>query len=478
MSGQASTADWFAQNAPPQASTSQSGGDWFAQNAPAKQENNSSVPESHWLAATGDVLKGIASGWGAGATQTLATISRGLNKIPGIGETLAPSAGVNAMRIIGTPRSTSERIGAGIEQAAELAATGPGKTLAAKIGIGALTGGASTAVHEGGTTEGVNLADVLTSTAIGGVAPTVESGVKSIFNSKLARGLVNESVMAAPSDVAYGNPARALLDERIATPKTGDLEKFKDAIRSGATLQGAAEAAGGRIAAINQKIGQLAPELHQKLAAAGANRAAGATFSNLTRIPVSTVTDPIDSGIQAILKNRGVTAEDAQAAIKELQALKQAALKVPSVPGATTTAWAPVEANAVKQEIGRSINWQGRERIGQLVEPIRREVYGNLKNSVNAAAPGTAALNERLTNLLAAQADVNKLAGFEEVGRGRSMGGVIGPSWMGRVEALAGRFVPAASWLTPAISPAIKSAIPAITQQNAGQRLSDLFEEQ
>jgi hypothetical protein len=436
------------------------------------------VPESHWLAATGDVLKGLASGWGAGATQTLATISRGLNKIPGVGETLAPSAGVKAMRIIGTPTSTSEKFGAGIEQAAEMAAGGAGKSLLAKIGIGALGGGASTAVHEGGTTEGVNLADVLTSTAIGGAAPTIEAGARSLFNSKVARGLVNESVMAAPHDVAYGNPAKALLDERIATPFTGDVEKFKDAIRSGATLHGAAEAAGGRIAAISEKINELAPQLNQKLAAAGTNRAAGATFSNLTRIPASTVTNPIDSGIQAILKNRGVTAEDAQAAIKELQALKQAALKVPSVPGATTTAWAPLEANAVKQEIGKSTNWAGRERIGELVEPIKKQVYGNLKNSINAAAPGTAALNERLTNLLAAQADVNKLAGFEEVGRGRSMGGVIGPSWMGRVEALAGRFVPAASWLTPAISPAIKTAIPATTQQNAGQRLSDLFEEQ
>src|SRR5207245_1813964 len=210
----------------------------------------------------------------------------------------------------------------------------------------------------------------------------------------------------------------------------------------------------------------------------GTNRAAGATFSNLTRIPASTVTDPIDNGIQAILKNRGVTAEDAQAAIKELQAMKQAALKIPAVPGATAKAWAPLEANALKQEIGQSTNWAGRERVGELVEPIKKQIYGNLKNSVNAAAPGTATLNERLTNLLAAQSDVNKLAGFEEVGRGRSMGGVIGPSWMGRIEALAGRFVPAASWLTPAVSPAIKTAIPAVTQICPATRLTAMFQDQ
>ena len=446
-----------------------SSGDVFSQIH--SESDSPGVPSSHWLAATGNFLKDLAGGFGAGATQTIATVSRGLNAIPGIGETLAPSQGVKAMRIIGTPTNTGEKIGAGIEQGAELAATGPVKSLLTKMGIGALTGGASTAIHEAGTSQGADAGDVATSTVLGGAAPAAEGAVKSLLTSKFARGLVNESVMATPRDVAFGNPAKALLDEGIATPKTGDLEKFKDAIRSGATLQGAAEAAGGRIAAINQKINEIAPQLNQKLIAAGTNRAAGATFSNLARIPASTVTDPINNGIEAILKDRGVTADDAQAAIKELQGIRQAALKIPSVPGATTTAWAPLEANAVKQEIGGSINWQGRERVGQLVDPVRKQVYAALKDQVNRAAPGTAELNERLTNLLAAQSDVNNLAGFEEVGRGGSMGGVIGPSWMGRVEALAGRFIPAASWLTPAISPAIKTAIPAVTQSGGIPRL-------
>ena len=135
----------------------------------------------------------------------------------------------------------------------------------------------------------------------------------------------------------------------------------------------------------------------------------------MNRIPASTVTDPIDDGIQAILKDRGVTADDAQAAIKELQGIRQAALKIPSVPGAT--AQRPglrLKPMRVKQEIGGSINWQGRERVGQLVEPIRKQVYADLKDAVNRAAPGTADLNERLTNLLAAQSDVNKLAGSKK----------------------------------------------------------------
>lgn len=57
--------------------------------------------------------------------------------------------------------------------------------------------------------------------------------------------------------------------------------------------------------------------------------------------------------------------------------------------------------------------------------PLRgnKQVYGSLRDAVNAAehTGKVAELNdERLTNLHAAQEDINKLAGFEEVGRGRS----------------------------------------------------------
>jgi len=334
------------------------------------------------------------------------------------------------------------------------------------VGIGAAQGAGSVAMHEGGTTQGVNASDVALGAGIGAAAPAVEGAISGAANSKLARGFINQSVMAAPRDVIYGNPAKALLDENIATLGTGDLEKFKDAVRSGSTLQGAADAAGGRIAAVSDRINQIAPQLRATLAA------------STTKIPVSVVTDPIDNGIQQIMASRGVTAQEAQTAIGELNAIKQAALKIPSAPGATATSWAPLEANTVKQEIGADIDWAGRERIGQLVDPVRKQVYGGLRDAVNQAAPGAANLNERLTNLLAAQTDINKLAGFEEVGRGRSLGGVIGPSWMGRAEALAGRVIPAINWLSPVSNAAIKAGgVPAVTQANAGvsRPLSSLF---
>lgn len=428
---------------------------------PVGQSDSSSQKSStdnSWLSATGQTLKDLAKGVGEGALQDVNSVSRLLNKIPGVGETLAPSSGIAAARQLATPANPTQRVGAGLEQAGEMMIPIGGELgMGGKMALSALAGGASVAAHEGGTTSGVNAKDVAIGGAIGAAAPAVEGVVKGALTSKLARGAVNESMMATARDVTYGNPAKALLDEGIVTPLTGDIEKFKDAVRSGATLQGAASAAGGRIASVSNKINEIAPQLQAKLAA-----------SNAAWIPSTTVTDVIDKGVQAIKANRGITAPEAQAAEAELQAIQDAALKVPTVPGAKASAWAPVEANALKQEIGGNVNWAGRERVGQLVEPIRKQIYNSLKDAVNSAVPGTAQLNERLTNLYAAQDDINKLAGFEEVGRGRAAGGVIGPNWMGRLQALSGRFIPAASWLTPTIGPAVRATgIPSATDEGS-----------
>jgi hypothetical protein len=453
------TLDDVAQASPAKAMGQFSSADIAQPSVPSTGATDTEQP-THWLYATKDVLSDLLQGVGEGALQTVATVSRGLNKIPGIGETLAPKQGIDALRQIATPDNMTQKVGAGLEQAAEMFATGPeGKlSIPARVAAGALQGGVSTAVHEGGTTAGASPTDVAINTALGAAIPAVAEGIKAATNAKIARGMVNESMMATARDVTYGNPAKALLDEDIATPVTGDIEKFKDAIRNGSTLQGAADAAGGRIAAVSDKINELRPQL------------TGILVSAKGKIPATVVTDPIDDGIREIMSNRGITAQDAQSAINELLAIKQAALKVPAVPGATATSWAPLEANSLKGEIGQAVDWTGKERVGELVEPIKKEIYESLKDSVNKAAPAGKELNERLTNLYAAQSSINKLAGFEEVGRGRSLGGVIGPSWMGRAEALAGRFIPALSWLSPSVGAVVRSgAIPAITQSGGNQ---------
>lgn len=90
-----------------------------------------SVPQSmlrnQWenLKATGkEVGSDLGKGVAEGAGQTVGTVSTLINKIPYVGETLAPSQGVKALQQMSTPEDTSQKVGAGLEQAGEMALTG------------------------------------------------------------------------------------------------------------------------------------------------------------------------------------------------------------------------------------------------------------------------------------------------------------------------------------------------------------------
>jgi len=70
--------------------------------------------------------------------QGIATISSGLNKLPWIGETLAPKVGVQSFKQQMQPDNTTQKIGGGLEQAGEMALTGGpikagAETLATKL---------------------------------------------------------------------------------------------------------------------------------------------------------------------------------------------------------------------------------------------------------------------------------------------------------------------------------------------------------
>ena len=81
-----------------------------------------------------DVGTGIAKGVG----QTVNSVSGLLNKIPWIGETLAPSAGVKAATAMETPTNTAQKIGTGAESIAEFFAGDEvlkGLSVAKKLGI-------------------------------------------------------------------------------------------------------------------------------------------------------------------------------------------------------------------------------------------------------------------------------------------------------------------------------------------------------
>jgi hypothetical protein len=63
----------------------------------------------------GSVVSDVGAGIAKGAGQTVNTVSKLLNKIPVVGETLAPSQGVSAAENMETPTNTAQKVGVGIE---------------------------------------------------------------------------------------------------------------------------------------------------------------------------------------------------------------------------------------------------------------------------------------------------------------------------------------------------------------------------
>jgi hypothetical protein len=103
------------------------------------------------------------------------------------------------------------------------------------------------------------------------------------------------------------------------------------------------------------------------------------------------------------------------------------------------------------------VNWGGNVSVTDEVKPAYRSVYATMNKLISGAVPEAKDLNEKLTNLYAAQSDIETLTKAEEVGRGGgATGGKIGSTLLGKAEREVGRVLPGASAI--AKSPAIKTA--------------------
>ena len=323
--------------------------------------------------------------------------------------------------LVAGPAEASAAVGGGVLGGAASGAVGGAATELINKGLHAAAG---QNVLTGQSAKDIG-ASTLVGAAAGAGAGLFEKVASSVLSSKLARGMVNASVGTTARDVTYGNPAVGMLKANVTSPITGDLELYKNALRSGATPEQALVAAGGRVSQVAQKIQQLAPQLDHALA------------SSTTPIKVADAIDkPLMQAMSEITNNRAMTEAEKMGAISQLGEL-QRSLKEGL--GDTIT---PLEANQIKQAIGNRINWAGNVAVTDEIKPAYRAVYGSLKQAVNKAVPGSAQINEDLTNLLAAQTDLEKLMKAEEAGMGK---GALGSAVTGiarRFEAIFGRAIP------------------------------------
>ncbi len=313
------------------------------------------------------------------------------------------------------------------------------------LGHAALTGrlwrrnGGGTGYHRRESASRQSLEESGTNTALFGLSDLLFGAPAALASTKLGRSFVNESVGATGRDVIYGNPAKALTDEGISSPFTGDIEKVKAAA-------GDLTAAGGRLGDVAQRVGELQPQVNQALAQ-----------STKTISVADAIDKPLTDAMNDIIGNSAMTDPEKMAAISQLGGL-QASLKEGL--GADIS---PLKANQLKNLVGSRVRWNGTNAIGDEVKPAYKAVYASLKGEVNDAVPEIADLNERLTNLYAAQDDLIRLARNEEVSRGAgAMRGTIGTSLLGKLEAGAGRLIPGGNFAANAAGTAVKPNLPTL----------------
>jgi hypothetical protein len=159
-----------------------------------------------------------------------------------------------------------------------------------------------------------------------------------------------------------------------------------------------------------------------------------------------------------------MTLAEKDTAINQLGGLQQSVHQ--ALPQGATTA-TPSQLQAIKQAVGDRVNWGGATAVTDEVRPAYRDLYGSLKNAIHDAVPGAASLDERLSNLMAAQNDLLQLSKLEEAGRGTGIArGKIGSSVLGAVQSAAGRFLPAATGAAgPLERGVIGSLVTAIAQK-------------
>lgn len=169
--------------------------------------------------------------------DTIATISSGLNKLPWIGETLAPKVGVQSFKAQMQPDNTTQKIGGGLEQAGEMTlAGGPlragAETLATKlpflgklaaplmrVGAEALNSGSNAALHG---------EPVGTSSAIGGTGAAVGEALPFLAPYLRKKAVAQYSEALAPTTKQNKAITQDIVPQLIARGERGSLQGLEE----------------------------------------------------------------------------------------------------------------------------------------------------------------------------------------------------------------------------------------------------------
>jgi hypothetical protein len=209
---------------------------------------------------------------------------------------------------------------------------------------------------------------------------------------KVGRATSDASARARTRDLAFGNSAKAMVDEVIWNLAAGDYEAYRSALQQGKPAREAAQAAGGQLAVIHQKIGDYTVKLEALLSEATATINVGETIDK-----------PLEQATLEIISNKERSDSEKDAAIQQLGEIQEWVKQ--GVQGEMTA----LQANQVLLRIGERVNWGGSAEISEELKAVYRTLNGNLKSAICAAVPKAQNFQERLTNLYAAKAELDKV---------------------------------------------------------------------
>ena len=230
---------------------------------------------------------------------------------------------------------------------------------------------------------------VVTDTKVNASASPEAAG--SLPEAKVGRAVTCASARSSLRDLTFGNSAKAMVDEAIWNLAAGDFEVYRTALQQGKSAREAAQAAGGQLAVIHQRIDDYALKLDAVL------------LGSKAKINVAeTIDKPLEQAMLEIISNDAMSDSEKDAAIQQLGAVQEWVKH--GLQGDMT----PLQTNQIILAVGARLNWGGSTDVSEEFKPVYRAIYGSLKTAIRIAVPEAQNLHDRLTNLSAAKADLDR----------------------------------------------------------------------
>lgn len=220
-------------------------------------------------------------------------------------------------------------------------------------------------------------------------APAAAEKVADRAASRPRRRTTAAVAKTAARDVAYGNPAKALVDETIWNMAPGDLDAYRSALVQGKSPLEAAQAAGGQLAVVHRKINEYTAKIEPILSA-----------SQATISVVYAIDKPLEQAILEIIGNGAMAEAEKDGAVERLGTFQE------QIKRGLEAIITPLQAYRIAREISERAASETHAGEIEQVKQAYRAVYARLRDALRAFVPEAREFEERLANLYAAKAEI------------------------------------------------------------------------